>query len=183
MHNALHAASGSYSVVPELDLGRYLDGPCMALGRAMDADGTRRSLRVETEPLAVSPMKAQQLGLIVTELVTNALRHAFLPEQRGIVRVTGTHRRDGTYRLCIAADGKGLPRGFNVRVRPSGLGIRLVNALTDQLQARLTVDGRAGTRFVLSLPASITGFEGGGSKGTAEMRNDFALVTRPHRRC
>ncbi len=55
----------------------------------MGADGKHRVLRVEVEPLAVTPSTAQQLGLAATELVTNALRHAFLPDQPGTVQVTG----------------------------------------------------------------------------------------------
>ena len=163
VHAVLHEAPVAHGIVPELDLGRYLGGLCTTLGRAMDLGGTGRSLHVEVEPLAVSPATAQQLGLIVTELATNALRHAFRPEQPGIVRVMGARQRDGAYWLCVADDGKGLPRGFDIRVRPSGLGLRLVNVLADQLRARLTVDGHAGTRFTLALPASITGFGGDAS--------------------
>lgn len=163
VHAVLHEAPAAHGIVPELDLGRYLGGLCTTLGRAMDLGGTERSLHVEVEPLAVSPATAQQLGLIVTELATNALRHAFRPEQPGIVRVMGARQRDGAYWLCVADDGKGLPRGFDIRVRPSGLGLRLVNVLADQLRARLTVDGHAGTRFTLALPASITGFGGDAS--------------------
>ena len=126
----------------------------------MGADGGRRSVRVAVEPLAVSPSTAQRLGLLVTELVTNALRHAFQPDQPGAVRVTGARQGDGSYRLCVADDGRGLPPGFDTGLRPSGLGLRLVNVLADQLRARLTVDGHAGARFTLVLPASMTGLRG-----------------------
>jgi two-component sensor histidine kinase len=165
VHATLHAAPGPYGILPELGLDQYLGGLCAALGRAMDVDGQRRSLHVEVEPLAVSPAAAQQLGLVVTELVTNALRHAFLPDRPGTVRVTGARQRDGSYRLCVADDGKGLPHGFDRRLRPSGLGLglRLVNVLADQLRARLSVEGHAGARFTLVLPVSVTGFEGGGN--------------------
>lgn len=155
IHATLHAAPNFGDAGPELDLGRYLGGLCTALGQVMGADGERRSLHVEVEPLALPPETAQQLGLIVTELATNALRHAFLPDRPGVVRVTGARRPDGRYDLSIADDGKGLPPGFDSRLRPTGLGLRLVNVLADQLRARLAVDGHAGACFTLTLPASM----------------------------
>lgn len=154
VHATLHATPVSYGIIPELELGSYLGGLCATLGRVMGVDGEWRCLHVEVEPLTVPPAMAQQLGLVVTELATNALRHAFLPDQPGTVRVKGARQRDGTYRLCVADDGKGLPRGFNCQVRSSGLGLQLVNVLANQLRARLTVNGRAGAQFTLSLPAS-----------------------------
>jgi two-component sensor histidine kinase len=153
VHATLHAATRRYyGVVPELDLDTYLGGLCAALGRALGVDGGRRTLLVAVEPLAVSPATAQSLGLTITELVTNALRHAFLPDRPGTVRVLGARRGDGWYQLCVEDDGKGLPPDFNLCLRPSGLGLRLVNMLADQLRARLTVDGRVGARFALTLP-------------------------------
>ena len=161
VHAALHAAPASYGIVPELSLDKYLNGLCAALAGAMGADGWRRSVRVEVEPLPVSPPEAQRLGLLVTELVTNALRHAFRPHQPGTVRVTGARQGDGSYKLCVADNGRGLPRDFDIRKRSSGLGLRLVNVLADQQQARLTVDGHAGARFTLVLPAPVTELGGG----------------------
>ena len=162
VHATLHAAPGPYGILPELSLREYLDRLCAVLGQAMDVEGQRRSVHVEVEPLAVSPAVAQQLGLLVTELVTNALRHAFRPDQPGTVQVTGARQGDGTYSLCVADDGKGLPHGFDIRLRPSGLGFRLANVVADQLRARLTVDGHAGARFTLALPASVGGAKLGG---------------------
>lgn len=160
VHAALHAAPAPHGIVPELSLDDYLGGLCAALVRATGADDARRSVRVEVEPLAVSPAAAQQLGLLVTELVTNALRHAFRPDQPGIVRVTGARRGDGSYKLCVADDGKGLPPGLDSRPQRPGMGLRLVNVLASRLRARLTMDGHAGARFTLVLPASATELEG-----------------------
>ncbi len=105
----------------------------------------------------VSPEVTQSVGLAVTELVTNAVRHAFWPERPGTVRVTGEGCGKGWYRLRIEDDGKGLPPGFDLRLRPSGLGLRLVNVLADQLQGRLSVDGHAGTCFDLTIPVGPAG--------------------------
>jgi two-component sensor histidine kinase len=152
VHAALHAASRQCGIESKLDLATYLGGLCNALRGAFGVDGEYRVLQVEVEPLTISPAAAQSLGLAVTEPVTNALRHAFHPAKPGTVRVTGQYRGDGWYQLCVEDDGRGLPRDFDLRHRPSGLGLRMVNMLSDQLRARLNVTGRAGACFVLTVP-------------------------------
>ena len=153
VHAALHAAPRQYGIESKLDLATYLGGLCTALRGAFGVDGECRVLHVDVEPLTMSPAAAQSLGLAVTELVTNALRHAFHPaKSAGTVRVIGRYRGDGWYQLCVEDDGKGLPRDFDLRLRPSGLGLRMVNMLADQLRARLTVTGRAGACFALTVP-------------------------------
>jgi two-component sensor histidine kinase len=151
--DTVHAATGNNGVLPELTLDDYLGSLCAALGKTMGVDGERRALHVEVEPLAVSPATAQHLGLIVAELVTNALRHAFDPDQAGKVMVTGGRRGDGCYQLRVEDDGRGLPEDFDLRLRESGLGLRMVNILVDQARARLSAEGRDGARFTLVLPA------------------------------
>jgi two-component sensor histidine kinase len=139
VYAALHAAPRQYGIGSRLDLATYLGGLCNALRGAFGVDGEYQVLHVEVEPLTISSAAAQSLGLAVTELVTNALRHAFHPAKPGTVRVTGQYRGDGWYQLCVEDDGKGLPRDFDLRLRPSGLGLRMVNMLADQLRARLSI--------------------------------------------
>jgi two-component sensor histidine kinase len=133
------------------DLGTYLPRLCAALRDALGMDGVHRILQVEVEPLAISPAAAQSLGLAVTELVTNALRHAFEPMEPGTVRVNGQYRGDW-YQLTIEDNGKGLPHGFDLAVQQSGHGLRMVSMLADTVRARLTAGGRRGARFVFTLP-------------------------------
>ena len=152
VHAVLHATTAPRGVVPHLDLKTYMERLCCALGRTMDVDGEHRSLRVSMTPLPVSPTDAQCIGLTVSELVTNAFRHAFWADRPGTVRVSSAQGGDGTYQIRVEDDGRGLPRGFDMRHRPSpGLGLRLVNMLVDQARAHLSVDDHAGTRFTLSL--------------------------------
>jgi two-component sensor histidine kinase len=149
----LHEATGGNRSAPSIDLAVYLKGLCCGLRRALDLDGTRNRLHVDVEPLWVSAATAQQLGLVVTELVTNAARHGIQADRSGQIWVTGILRGDRCYQLCVEDDGTGLPVGFDIRHRPSGLGLRVVNLLADQVRARLTADGRLGARFTLTLPA------------------------------
>jgi two-component sensor histidine kinase len=156
VHEALTAAVGQVPPVA-LQLDAYLAGLCAAQARAMEPDGSHRVVHVAVEPVAVSPAVAQMLGLVTTELVTNALRHGFAPGEDRAVRVTGTRSGDGCYQLSVSDDGRGLPADFDLRLRPSGLGLRVVSMIADRLRARLAVDGEAGARFVLTLPPSLQG--------------------------
>ena len=157
VHAVLQASTPRCGVIPEVDLKAYVEGLCAALEKAMDLDGEQRILQVSMTPLPVSPLIAQSIGLTVSELITNAFRHAFWPGQPGTVRVSSAHGSDGSYQISVGDDGRGLPRGFDLRRRPSpGLGLRLVTMLVDQARATLSVDVHAGTRFTLRLAAPPT---------------------------
>jgi two-component sensor histidine kinase/PAS domain-containing protein len=89
------------------------------------------------------------LGLIVSELITNAMRHAFPPGQTGQVRLTAI-ARDGLYRMTIADYGVGLP----VDAMRAGLGTRIVAALARQAGATVSTSSEPGqgTAVTVSLP-------------------------------
>ena len=109
-------------------------------------------------PVAVEPGKiwldveiGMPCGLIVNELVTNALKHAFPPEkrERGEVRVA-LHKEDGRYTLRVSDNGAGLPPELRWREARS-LGLRLVNLwATHQLGGTISVEGPPGTTFTVT---------------------------------
>ncbi len=108
------------------------------------------------DPVFFNIETAMPLGLIVNELVTNALKHAFPGRKRGEIRIEllerpGTARRAPTCELTVANNGKSLPPGFKPGTQKS-LGMHLVMMLADQLQAKLKISRKAGTRFTLIIP-------------------------------
>jgi two-component sensor histidine kinase len=84
-------------------------------------------------------------GLIVNELVTNALKHAFPGGREGTVRVILREGADGALDLTVGDDGVGLPEGVDPR-KTSSLGLDLVFTFADQLDAQVEV-GRQGGSF------------------------------------
>lgn len=154
VHATLHAGTVCYGDTPTIDLADYLQTLCVMLRRALDLDDDARTLVVAVEALALPPVMAGQLGLIVTELVSNAVRHGSPPGQRAVIRVIGSRCSDGSYELCIEDDGVGLPPGFDLQQRSSGLGLRVVSLLARQARAGLTTRARPGTCFTLTLPNS-----------------------------
>lgn len=86
-------------------------------------------------------------GLIVNELVSNSLRHAFPAGRRGRVKVGFSRDGAGDYRLLVADDGIGLPVDFEFPGNAS-MGLKLVQILAGQLGAVLTVERSGGTSFI-----------------------------------
>ena len=161
VHHNLSRKTGRNDPAPGLELQDHLKHVCDMIMRIMSQDPQRHTVLVEVEPRAMPLVVVQRLGMLVTELVTNALRHALVPGRPGTVRVSGSTEGNGCYRLCVEDDGRGLPGGFDLRLRQSGLGLRLAIMLVDQMQARLTAEGRnrAGSLLTVVLPP-IGGFEG-----------------------
>jgi two-component sensor histidine kinase/PAS domain-containing protein len=105
------------------------------------------------EPVVLDIQTAIPIGLIVNELVTNALKHAFRGREGGVVRIAFDDLGE-TCRLTICDDGVGLPAGLDPQ-RSTGLGLRMVTSLVRQLDGRSewsTGDG-ATFRVVFRRPA------------------------------
>lgn len=91
-------------------------------------------------------------GLILNELVSNVLKHAFPDGRGGRVSVGLSHTDDRWLRLTVADDGVGLPRDRDWRTG-SSLGLKLVTDLTRQLDGQLDIDSAAGTTFRITFRA------------------------------
>ncbi len=108
-------------------------------------------LTLDLHPLALSVEQAVPCGLIVNELVVNALKHAFSGHDPGEVTVALCRDQDGRATLSIGDTGVGLPEGMDWRQSES-LGLRLVQMLSRQLAGTMAVESKAGTgtRFRLT---------------------------------
>jgi PAS domain S-box-containing protein len=130
-------------------LNDYMIELCEQLARAASAAQRGIAVRVEAEPVQVGLDVAVPLGLLLNELVSNSLEHAF-PEGRGghiLVRVarnqddTRGDQQSGTMCLTVGDDGVGLPLGFD-RTSMHTLGLKLVSALSEQLRARFLIENQ-----------------------------------------
>ncbi len=110
----------------------------------------KAKLVVEGAPIYLATRHAVVGGLIVNELVTNALKHAFPDGEGGEVRLS-VRAVDGQCVLEVADNGRGLPEGFDIHKSVS-LGLRLVEMLAEQLHGELEIDSTQGTRFTLTFP-------------------------------
>jgi chemotaxis protein methyltransferase CheR len=128
-----------------IEMEPYLSTLCESLTTSMIGDGRPITLKVSSEGGRVTSRVAVSLGLIVTELVLNALKHAF-PNGKIDHRITVAYDVAGTnWELSVADNGIGKPAGVFAQAK-TGLGTSIVNALAQQLDARVKVlSGPQGT--------------------------------------
>ena len=117
------------------------------------ASGIR--LTSQLEPLSLPVNVAVPCGLILNELIANALEHAFHGRNGGEVAVSLGFDAQDRVRLGVRDNGCGLPPGFDWRTAPS-LGLRLVQMLARQVSAVVEVKGDKGTEFTITFEISKT---------------------------
>ena len=87
-------------------------------------------------------------GLILNELVSNALKHGFPGQRKGMVRISFRLLENQCYKLIVEDNGIGVPNTLDIKNTKS-LGMQLVNILTAQIDGKITLDRKQGTRFTL----------------------------------
>lgn len=131
----------------EVEVGPYLTKLCESLASSMIRESRPLTLNVRSDKAMVTSQEAVSLGLIVTELVINALKHAFPDGRKGEVLVDYELTQPG-WTLSVTDDGIGKPpTSPSTRV---GLGTSVVEALGKQLRAHVTTsDAAPGARIAL----------------------------------
>jgi two-component sensor histidine kinase len=145
VHRALYRGPGTDVV----DFAVYLEDLCAGVGASLVRDG-QIELKVEAEPLSMPIDTAIPLGMVVNELVTNAVKYAYPEGQGGPVYVHSTREGDGLL-LSVRDLGRGLPRGAGQKPG-SGLGMKLVRSLVAQIGGDLVSGGPPGTTFEVRVP-------------------------------
>ncbi|MGZ9103137.1 MAG: sensor histidine kinase [Rhodoplanes sp.] len=121
-----------------IDLGPYLSRLCETLAASMIGDRRPISLKVHVQDGVASSSRAVSIGLIVTELVINALKHAFPGGRSGGTVSVAYDVAEPNWRLSVADDGIGRPVGQSDKANP-GLGTTIIAALAKQLDATVDV--------------------------------------------
>jgi len=139
------------SVGDEVRIGAYLTTLCTNISEAIVADADHVSIEVASDDASVPAAFAANLGLITTELVINALKHAFPDGRPGKITVAYTGR-DGSWSLRVTDDGVGKPS--DSAGAAAGIGTSIVQALARQLDAAVeTVDAHPGVSVSISKEA------------------------------
>ncbi len=145
----LYSMLTSADTVEAVDAATYLDELCRDLIASIHNEGDKSIvLKTDIDNERLPTDRAIPIGLIVNELVTNAVKYAFPSEAKGTVTVT-LKRGPGELRLTVADDGKGL----DAQRADSGLGGRLVDGFAQQLGGQVErKSDRQGTTVQLILP-------------------------------
>ena len=115
----------------------------------------RIRLECRVDDVALALDQAVPCGLIINELVTNALKHAFPNERPGLIQVEVREAADHQVVLSVADNGAGLPAESEPSTR-STLGLRLVHMLAQQLQGSVQMTRQNGAAFQITFPITAT---------------------------
>ncbi len=133
-----------------INFGDYINGLAGYLMRVYGHLEQDVRLDVDVDSALMSVEMAVPLGLIINELVSNALKHAFPMEQPGLIIVQLKKVSSTEFRLIIQDNGVGLPTNMDIRQSPS-LGLTIVMTLINQLQATLNqFSQKQGTCFEIA---------------------------------
>lgn len=151
LHENLYR-TGTFAMV---DLGDYVRQLALQAFRAQGEPNGQVRLRLDLAPVNVGMDQATPCGLLVNELLTNCLKHAFLADQSGEVVVCLQPSADtGLWRLSVQDNGVGLPVDFELK-RTHSLGLQLVADLALQLGGTLAVSSDTGACFTVLFPIQV----------------------------
>ena len=141
VHRRLHDPSAA-----DLPLGEYVNDLCADLIKASDTPDVQ--LTVNAEPFRLDLESLMSVSLIIAEIITNSLKHAFRNQTTGSIHIK-LEARDGSCILSVADDGCGFPAGFQ---GSKGLGQGILESLCCQLGGKLAFEHRQGTTAQLLFP-------------------------------
>ncbi|MGI8960020.1 MAG: sensor histidine kinase [Bryobacteraceae bacterium] len=158
---ALHETLSSSRDLANIAFGPYMQQLLHDLVAFYGIDRERIQVRIETDDVVLSSEQALPLGLIVNELVSNSLKHAFPGGRRGAIDVRfhyapksmqAVDAGDAAWcELLVHDDGAGIKNTDRIRQRKS-MGLRLVNLLTEQLHGTVSLDQSHSTQFSVRFP-------------------------------
>ncbi|MGC2776305.1 MAG: histidine kinase dimerization/phosphoacceptor domain -containing protein [Bradyrhizobium sp.] len=144
----VHDHLSQASQIGFIDVDVFLNDFC---SRLQDVAGAN-VLRCDADPIRLPADHAVPLGLLINELVSNAVKHAY-PGRDGTIDISARDI-DGCLHLSVSDQGVGLPDGFDIDQPRASLGFRMIKGMVQQLHGGLTVGSNqpTGTRVLFELP-------------------------------
>jgi PAS domain S-box-containing protein len=134
-----------------IDFREYVITLASSVFQSYSMEQERVGLRLEIGALALGIDLAVPCGLLLNELISNALEHGFPDGRSGSITVSMEEAGGGHCRMSVRDDGVGLPAGFEIGSSGS-LGLRLVSILARQIDGELEVRSGAGAEFIVTFP-------------------------------
>jgi two-component sensor histidine kinase len=134
--------------VEQVDLRSFMTELCQSTLAGLSSPSQRISLEIDIPEFMISTDRAIAIALLVTEAMTNSLKHAFQPGQRGQIRVAFTREGDRSGTLVVADDGVGI---VPEKRDAGGIGLQLIEAFAKQIGGRATISGPPGTSISVTI--------------------------------
>lgn len=144
IHEKLYRASD----LAQIDFADYIRELANDLFRSYHISADRITLELTLADAVLSVETALPCGLILNELISNCLKHAFPAGRTGEIRIELRSPSDGMFVLTVSDNGIGLPQGLDFRTTTS-LGLQLVVTLAEQVRGTIELDRHEGTTFRL----------------------------------
>ncbi len=130
----------------KVDFGEYVRSLGSHLFMAYGVSSKSLELDVNVKDVFLDINTSIPCGLIINELISNSLKHAFKDREKGRISVGLKSNNNGQFKLVVSDDGVGLPKNLDV-VKTNSLGLQLVTMLIEQLQGKFAIDKKHGTSF------------------------------------
>ncbi len=144
IHEELYQAKDLASV----DFADYVDNLARNLIASFSIDPEMIELSINVEDIRLVVDTAIPCGLIINELLSNSLKHAFTDGETGRVRTDFSIEDDGSFLLEVSDNGKGFPKKLDFR-KTKSLGMQLITILTEQLGGSIELNREKGTTFTI----------------------------------
>jgi len=142
-----------------IDFDKYIKSLVYHLFNSFGVKSEQIGLTVNSENIFLTMDTAIPCGLIINELVTNTLKHAFPSNRKGEIKIEVSYQRNNKFTLIVADNGIGLPQDIDIE-NTDTLGFQLVQTLIKQLEASLEINRENGTEYQITF--SILNQKGGG---------------------
>jgi len=138
-----------------IDYIDYLRRISSHLFASFEVNPSRITLKIDSEPVYLNIDKAVPCSLIVNEMLSNSLKHAFPGGRKGVITIDLKSGGDN-FILTYSDDGVGIPEAITLD-RTESMGMQLIMGLTDQINGTIVLDRHGGTKYTITFPASNGG--------------------------
>jgi two-component sensor histidine kinase len=126
----------------------YIQSLATTLFRSYGYDSKKIRLEMDVKDIYLDTDSATNLGLIINELISNSIKHAFPEGKEGTVKISMNENEKGDCILSVEDDGVGVPQDFDINGTET-LGLKLVSTLVEQLEGTMEVSRNKGTCFTI----------------------------------
>jgi PAS domain S-box-containing protein len=151
----IHEKLYQSDTLAKIDFADYIKNLAYSLFSSYNINSNRIRTKLRVEDVSLSLDTAIPCGLIINELVSNSLKHAFPENRAGEIGIDFSVCPEQQLLLIVRDNGVGFPEGFDSQ-KTNSLGLRLIRALTRQLRGKLEIESSNGAVFQICFPLPKT---------------------------